>query len=173
MVVLLEVSLSAALPIAAVTALSVASALAARGSRSTSSRFRFLEIAEDVTVCDLCGKSDLKCTMVLQELDHEGNEVGPVVYYGRDCGARALGWRLSADRAEKLVRGTARMDYALLYEVWRKATAEVGGGRPGVIPVVDLDGAMVEVWYGSYRPMPGGRPWSRVSKSDSLYWRIP
>lgn len=172
MVALLEVSLSAVLPIAAMAAISVASALAARESRAASSRFRLLEIAEDVTVCDLCGKSDLRCTMVLQELDHEGNEVGPVVYYGRDCGARALGWRVSADRAEKLVKGIARMDYAPLYEAWSRATAEVGGGRPGVIPAVDLDGAMVEVWYGSHRPMPGGRPWSRVSKSDSLYWRI-
>ena len=78
--------------------------------------FALLGIDDEVDVCELCGKRDLKATMVLSALDADGDEVA-VVRYGRDCGARALGWKVSADRAEKLARGTARFTYDQLYDL--------------------------------------------------------
>lgn len=79
--------------------------------------FTLLGIDDEVTVCELCGKADLKCTMVLAQHDADGNTVAEV-RYGRDCGARALGWRVSADRAERLARGeTVRFAYEPLYAI--------------------------------------------------------
>lgn len=44
----------------------------------------FLGWTDEVTACDLCGKSDLKSTAAL------ALESGEVVYYGCTCAARAL-----------------------------------------------------------------------------------
>lgn len=44
----------------------------------------FLGWTDEVTACDLCGKSDLKSTAAL------GLESGEVVYYGCTCAARTL-----------------------------------------------------------------------------------
>ena len=90
--------------------------------------YALLGIDDEVDVCELCGKRDLKATMVLSALDADGDEVA-VVRYGRDCGARALGWRVSADRAEKIARGTARFTYDQLYDLLDPALG--GVARPG------------------------------------------
>jgi hypothetical protein len=55
--------------------------------------YRVLGSTPDVTSCDLCGRSDLKGTIILQPLDAEGNaEPCDPVHFGSDCGARAAGW---------------------------------------------------------------------------------
>lgn len=130
-----------------------------------SNAFKLLGIDDEVTTCDLCGKADLKCTMVLAELDADGSEVG-VVRYGRDCGARALGWRVSADRAEKLVRGTATVRYADLSDAVRGLPADYSA------PVrVQLDGVLLEVWRPFYLgSLPSG--WTPVNKAADLGWRV-
>lgn len=53
--------------------------------------FRVLGTTQDVTECELCGRSELKGTIVLAPLDADGNNEG-VVYYGASCGAKAAGW---------------------------------------------------------------------------------
>lgn len=133
-------------------------------------RYNLLAIVDDVTTCDCCGKAELKCTMALEELDADGNALGEV-YFGRDCGARALGWRVSADRAERLVRGTARIAYDLLSDAWR-AHAAASGGAPVSVATTEIDGARVEVIDAFYvRPDPAGG-WTRESKQTRLYWRV-
>lgn len=47
-------------------------------------RYSFLGVTDDVTECGLCGKVDLKRTIVL-------DADGETVYFGSDCGARMLG----------------------------------------------------------------------------------
>jgi len=85
--------------------------------------FVLLGITDEVTTCECCGKADLRCTMALENPEDPG-----VVYYGRDCGARALGWRVSATRAESIAKGTARMDYEALYRIAAgHVTGEIGG----------------------------------------------
>lgn len=103
--------------------------------------YALLGIDDEVTVCELCGKQDLKATMVLAALDADGDEVA-VVRYGRDCGARALGWKVSADRAEKLARGTARFTYDQIYHLLSAALA-VGVGPNRATGTVD--GVRIEV----------------------------
>ena len=147
---------------------------------STPRRFRLLAICDDVTTCDCCGKQDLKCTMALEELDADGNAMGEV-YYGRDCGARALGWSVTADRAEKMVRGTATFRFEDLDRIWRAfhRTVHNGPGIPPTFPTFDcpakgtIDGVEIEVWDPWRGPTPEGK-WTRVgSRRYARYdWRV-
>jgi hypothetical protein len=97
------------------------------------------------------------------------NAHGVVVNYGRDCGARALGWKVSADRAEKLVKGTARILEGAADDAWRA----VCDGRCPAAPA-RMDGGAVEVWHTLYGNLPAGRPWAKIGKSrgHGLYWRV-
>lgn len=148
-------------------------------STESNRRFALLGIDDDVTTCDCCGKSELKCTMALSEMDADGNEIG-VVRYGRDCGARALGWKVSADRAEKLARGTATLRYDDLDRIWRAGHKAVHvAGQPPVFPAFDkpakgeIDGVAIEVWDPWRGPTPGDG-WTRVgTKRYARYdWRV-
>jgi len=51
--------------------------------------FTFLGTTQEVTECWLCGKQELKGTIVL-----ENNETGEIVYYGSTCGSKALGFTI-------------------------------------------------------------------------------
>jgi hypothetical protein len=46
----------------------------------------------DVTTCELCGRPELKGTVMLAPLDVDGNEDGDVSYFGTSCAAKASGW---------------------------------------------------------------------------------
>ena len=62
--------------------------------------FKVIGTTQDVTECELCGRVDLKGTIVLDELDDEGNTTGSVVYYGAICGAKAAGWTTKEIRTQ-------------------------------------------------------------------------
>jgi len=47
------------------------------------SRYRILGVNDDITTCECCGKTNLKCTVVLTDGEHE-------LAYGRDCAAKAI-----------------------------------------------------------------------------------
>ena len=140
---------------------------------NVSARFRLLGICDDVTACDCCGKSDLKCTMALEELDADGNAVGEV-YYGRDCGARALGWSVSADRAEKAARGSLAIrgeDGHAVYRAWVDRARDLGPvyaskatGRATL-----RGGIKVEVWSTFYGSPPPGAAWQEYGR---YLWRV-
>lgn len=50
-----------------------------------------LAITDETSVCECCGKTNLKRVAVLQLAD------GSVVRYGRDCAAKALGKKVGKD----------------------------------------------------------------------------
>lgn len=52
--------------------------------------YRILGTSDDVTVCECCGRSDLKSTVVLAALD-AGGVVAAETYYGSSCAAKAVG----------------------------------------------------------------------------------
>ena len=57
----------------------------------TTRAFRILGTSDEVTACDCCGKSDLKSTVALMELDADGSDLtGDAVYFGCVCAARAM-----------------------------------------------------------------------------------
>ncbi len=135
--------------------------------------FVYLGISDEVTVCELCGKADLKCTMELSQCDADGNEIA-VVRYGRDCGARALGWKVSADRAEKLARGTARMTgerYHAISET--NLRADIERKYKGLPAEVEIDGTTIEVFDARYAKLPADAGYTQINMYEPrVYWRV-
>lgn len=58
---------------------------------NTTRAYRLIGTTDEVTTCGLCGREDLKGTVMLAPLDPDGNDEG-VDYLGSDCAARAAGW---------------------------------------------------------------------------------
>ncbi len=52
---------------------------------------KLLGISDDQTVCDCCGKTNLKRTAAIELAD------GSIVHYGRDCAARELGKKFAVN----------------------------------------------------------------------------
>jgi hypothetical protein len=61
--------------------------------------YRVKGTTDDVTNCELCGKVELKGTVMLAPLDDDGNEGGGVSYFGTSCAAKAAGWTVREVRA--------------------------------------------------------------------------
>lgn len=59
-------------------------------SATVAPAFRYIGTTDECIECQLCGKADLRSTVVLAILDRDGN-VEDVTYYGSTCAARALG----------------------------------------------------------------------------------
>ena len=112
------------------------------------SMYRSLGTTDEVNTCDLCGKKHLKDTVMLGELDADGNVLG-VVYFGCVCAAKATGWTVkqirndaaAADRAALIERGTEIRDTTL-------------AALPEVEPVIGppkygpADSGKVGIWLG-------------------------
>lgn len=91
--------------------------------------FRVIGSTDDVTQCDLCGRDELKGTVVLAELDADGIELG-YCYYGSSCAANAAGMTLknvhtqtrNADRARRQAeadeRRQAEEQKQAVYHAW-------------------------------------------------------
>lgn len=54
-------------------------------------KYRFIGTTDECTECGLCGKMQLRSTVVLMPLDEDGNDEGEVVYFGSTCAAKVLG----------------------------------------------------------------------------------
>lgn len=68
----------------------------------TTATLTILGITDEKLECECCGKTNLKCTVAMEM------EEGGVVYYGRDCAARALmgnNKAASVKTVESLARG--------------------------------------------------------------------
>lgn len=87
--------------------------------------FQVLGTTDEVTTCGLCGRDDLKSTVVLAPQDG-----GDPVFYGSDCGARAAGWTVreieraarnadaEARRVEAEARAAAAAKDTARWEAW-------------------------------------------------------
>lgn len=83
--------------------------------------YRVKGTTDDVTDCELCGKVELKGTVVLVPLDAEGNEDGEVCYFGTSCAAKAAGWtvrevKAGIKRAADEERERKQAKYAAVHE---------------------------------------------------------
>jgi hypothetical protein len=75
--------------------------------RAPEGRYRLLGVDDDVTTCEHCGRKNLKRTVVLSQIDEDGDEVA-VVRFGCDCAARAMRGRVSVTAGEvRAVEGLA------------------------------------------------------------------
>lgn len=71
--------------------------------------FRVKGTTDEVTECGLCGRQELKGTIMLAELDEDGTEIG-IVYYGASCGAKAAGWTTKDVRVKAKAADQAKRD---------------------------------------------------------------
>jgi hypothetical protein len=92
--------------------------------------FTVLGTTEDVTDCQLCGRSDLRGTIALQPVDVDGTPDGEPVYYGSDCGARAAGWGLGA--------GSQLRDAALAADRKAAAADELAAERRAAYTIAEV-----------------------------------
>src|SRR4051812_26213550 len=74
--------------------------------------YRVHGTTDDVATCDLCGREDLKSTVIMIELDEAGNELD-AVYMGTDCAAKAAGWTQKDVKAKlKVIDDAAKRELA-------------------------------------------------------------
>lgn len=70
------------------------------GHYEVTGTFVFLGITDEITVCDCCGKSNLKSTVVF-------DVAGDIVHYGSTCAARHTGRKLTIWVSEKKAKDEA------------------------------------------------------------------
>ncbi|MGH3966506.1 MAG: hypothetical protein ACRDRY_25255 [Pseudonocardiaceae bacterium] len=83
--------------------------------------FKVLGTTDEVTECQHCGRVDLKGTIILGELDADGNVSG-TTYFGAVCGARAAEWttreiRKAAAAVDRAAVEAARIERARLADI--------------------------------------------------------
>ncbi|WP_157431143.1 hypothetical protein [Actinomadura macra] len=71
--------------------------------------FKVRGFTDEVTACQICGREELKGTVVLRELDAEGNEFTET-YAGTGCAAEVGGWTQRAVKAELKALQQAKRD---------------------------------------------------------------
>jgi hypothetical protein len=79
-------------------------------------QFEFLGTTDDHTTCDCCGKSELKSTVAIRNL-----ETGEDVFFGVTCAARALKLQVAevrkgtsaANKAARVAKQSAERDAAI------------------------------------------------------------
>lgn len=70
--------------------------------------FRILGTTDEVDACDCCGKTGLKSTVAVVELDADGNDVSDTLYFGCTCAARAAAREVKEIRREAHAADRAR-----------------------------------------------------------------
>lgn len=85
--------------------------------------FRVKGTTNDVTTCELCGRDELKGTVVLEILDTDGTGTGDLVHYGVSCGAKAAGWtskdiRTAAKTADTERRAAQLAAFSAAHDAW-------------------------------------------------------
>lgn len=103
--------------------------------------FEFVGITDDVTACDLCGRSNLKRTVILRMGDGGGE-----VHYGSDCAARALGWGEGSGPKRAVEKAATAAEHLRSTALAKMATVEQGrkaewieAGMKGDEPAVVAD----------------------------------
>jgi hypothetical protein len=97
---------------------------------------------DEVTTCELCGRDELKGTVVLVSLDADGNPDGEPSYFGTSCAAKAAGWttrevtrrvtvakkeaKAAAGAAARVAGMKARQEETAAYTRWLKETYPTG-----------------------------------------------
>lgn len=116
--------------------------------------YRVKGTTDDTTTCEQCGRTNLRKTVILAELDADGNEEG-VSYLGTDCAARKTGTRqrvisdkaAAADRHMSRAREWAQEMGDFYGTVSRREAIEryVAANRNAVNPVERVNAVLAEV----------------------------
>jgi hypothetical protein len=95
-------------------------------TQTTAQTFKIIGVTDDTTVCEKCGKSNLKKVVVMENI-----LTGEIVRYGTDCAGRAMGIKKSVvDMEFDLISMIHRwMDKGLTIEAVRTALSNRGYGN--------------------------------------------
>lgn len=107
---------------------------------------RYLGTTSDVVNCEKCGRVDLRCTVVLEFLDADGNGEG-VTYYGSTCAARAL----SARTGRKVTAAGVRAEAEAAATATARAAEEATRLLDHYGPAEDDDAALVALYRDAHR----------------------
>ena len=72
-------------------------------TQTTAPAYRVRGTTDDVTTCQICGKPELKGTVILDILDEDGN-TEDITYAGSTCAAKLAGGRATGARISKEAR---------------------------------------------------------------------
>lgn len=78
-------------------------------------KMRILGINDDVTTCECCGKTNLKCTVVLE------TNAGGQVHFGRQCAAKAMLGNKKASSVSQVEKLAKSITFA---QKWMKSTVK-------------------------------------------------
>lgn len=120
---------------------------------SSAERFSVEGITDEVTVCDHCGKKNLKRTVLLVD-----NETGDEVYFGTSCAAEALGWK------ERTPSSQLNRAYREVMELRRKYLEEGARYAESLVPP-----EVTFLFSNGYEATCGGVHLSKVDKHDHLF----
>lgn len=111
---------------------------------------KILGITDEFTTCDCCGKSNLKCTVALE------NEAGDTVYYGRTCAARAIYGSKSAKNVARVSHRAHAM--VQIVEVRAVLVANADKGIDGAISAARefIRAGISARKYRDHEPLVGG-----------------
>jgi len=135
-----------------------------RRRKNPKPQYMLLGVDDEVQVCEDCGKSDLKCTVVLGVLDADGN-VESEVRFGRDCATKALR-KPSTVKAAKMESLAREAEYKRVWDmrVGAGSRVKVEGGRfptyYQTYPLADGRTLILQTSDPSFRPPAGS--WSRI-----------
>lgn len=87
---------------------------------TTEDIMRIVGHTDEITVCDCCGKKNLKSTVALERAD------GEVVFYGRDCAGAAVSGRKTRKNGELALIKARRMQH--IAPVLEAINAALGAG---------------------------------------------
>lgn len=136
-------------------------------------KFAILGIDDSVTVCDCCGKKNLKCTVAMTD------ESGETVHYGRDCASKAMGWGLDATKAERRIRDRLLTEMKQnAYKTGRTFEERVAtwhGKRLGVgfVTFSGFTGPVELVMLGVRIPQDNADGWVELVRGAYYYRKLP
>jgi hypothetical protein len=82
--------------------------------------FTAVGTSDEVLTCDCCGRADLQMTVALRDAD------GEILYFGRNCAAKATGWRVAQLDKNVTAANNARGQAADIAARWGRYVAADG-----------------------------------------------
>lgn len=73
---------------------------------------KILGTTDEITTCSLCGRDDLKLTVVIDFVDADGNPEGELDYFGSDCASKIFTGQKDTKVARQIMTEALKADKA-------------------------------------------------------------
>lgn len=137
------------------------------GYNKTMTNYRAMGTTDEVTTCEICGKPELKGTVILAILDADGNREA-TVYAGATCAARRVGGNVTAKKIRDAASG-ANLKRRLAVEFSREI---VDHYAPFAHNAYALAHAYAKANAGYFRNFPSADPMTMALESMSRHREV-